>query len=97
MFLAVIDCCLPDYFNGTTEPLLGIPIQHDSTAKRILADLKTEYLQTDLVDFPELEHSVWPEFESELKIYLPDLVQFIEPDPENEQDSVYLYVVAKES
>ncbi|WP_075323714.1 hypothetical protein [Acidithiobacillus albertensis] len=92
--LVIIDVCLPDYFQGSSDPFLAIPLSPNMTQE----DLKTAV--RNAVQDDAFEDFGWPDMDYEeliqminkrLSKYLLTRSRDIPEDTDN-VDSVYAYI-----
>ena len=97
-----IDCCLPDYFQGSdADEVLAIPVWSGITMREAYEAAKDEF-HTSSGYFDSVAssgtmaedalHALFASFLSENTDKPADFAKYIEPDPDGIGESVYLYL-----
>jgi len=87
--LRYLDCCLPDYFQGSSNPVIAVPVDGNTTYQDLKEAIELEYNSSD--EYPD----------TDIKTLLADFFTtsglnqkaFARLEPYNEiDDSVYMYM-----
>ena len=93
--IALLDTCLPDYFQGFSGHVYAVPVSSEDTYKTVLRELNECISQEEIFGLDECHYEAIEQSASFLfggvtdkdAIFDPTL----EPDSENNMESVYAY------
>ena len=97
-----LDCCLPDYFQGSSaDEVLAIPVWHNITMREAYEATKDEFHAASGY-FDEVSgsgtmaedaiHALFAAFIAEDTDKPADFAKYIEPDSDGAHETVYLYI-----
>jgi len=98
--ITYLDHCLPDYFQGSSEEVIAVPVENTTTFRELRDDIKSEYNSYDGKDYADFDaalqklfdgicNGVWHGQSMDSPAF-PDIEPYGD-DPEEDVTLIYAY------
>lgn len=94
--LTELNCCLPDYFQGSAKQCIAVPVYKEMTKEELTEAIVRDYFESDYNEWPEFSKEELQQLCDDFILtetpFMDTCVPWLPIDEEDEGDSVYLYI-----